>query len=431
MYDTNDPRLKSFIDVPEDSPFPIQNLPYCVFKSSALSNPRVGIGIGDWILDLSVLESEHYFTEILGKPSHIFSQPLLNPFMRLGPDTWHKVRTMISLLLRHDEARLQDNDDLRKRVLIKIEDAQFQIPVSIGDYTDFYASREHASNLGRLFRGPENSLPANWLHLPVAYHGRSSSIILSPASVRRPRGQFQDKDQNTLIFAPSRQLDFELELGFFIGPGNTLGHPVRVDEVSNHIFGFVLVNDWSARDIQRWEYQPLGPFLGKNFATSVSPWVVSLEALQPFRCKGPVQKPEPLPYLHQKGDWAFDIHLEVYLKTQSGLEPQSISSANAKSLYWNMCQQVAHHTSNGCNLRTGDLLASGTISGPKPGSLGSMIEITAGGKKPIGLGNGETRTFLEDGDAVVMTGYAQGDGYRVGFGEVAGTILPADVPSDT
>ena len=423
MFNSTDPTLKSFIDVPEASHFPIQNLPYCVFKPNTESSPRVGVRIGDYILDLSVLESENFFKEIPGIPSSIFSEPLLNPFMRLGPDIWHKVRSVISNLLRFEEPGLRDDEDLRSRALIKVTEIQLLMPVSIGDYTDFYASREHASNLGKLFRGPDKPLLPNWHHLPVAYHGRGSSIVLSPAPVRRPKGQFLDQKTNRPVFGPTQQLDFELELGSFIGPENPLGNPVRIGQAPEYIFGFVLVNDWSARDIQKWEYQPLGPFLGKNFATSVSPWVVPLEALQPFRCKGPLQHPEPLPYLKSNNNWALDIHLEIYLRTSVYAETQQISSTNARMLYWNICQQVAHHTSNGCNLKTGDLLASGTISGAKSGSFGSMIEITAGGKNPLRLAQDERRIFLKDGDTVIMTGFAQGKGYRVGFGEVTGTIL--------
>ena len=425
MYDTNDPNLRSFIELPEDSHFPIQNLPYCVFRPDTQSTPRVGIGIGEYILDLSVLEAEHFFSDVLGERSFIFTGPHLNPYMRLGPEVWQKIRSIISRLLRSDEKRLRDDKELRTRSLTKMADALLQMPVSVGDYTDFYASREHASNLGRLFRGSDNPLLTNWFHLPVAYHGRASSIVLSPASIRRPMGQFLNRDNNVPEFGPSRQLDFELELGFYIGPENTLGDPIGIDRAPDHIFGCVLVNDWSARDIQKWEYQPLGPFLGKNFATSVSPWIVPFEALYPFRCRGPEQTPEPLPHLRRGEDWALDITLEIMLKPQAGLKPTRICSTNARYLYWNICQLVAHHTSNGCNLRAGDLLASGTISGADSGSMGSLIELTSGGSEPIRLRDGIERIFLEDGDAVIMTGYAQGDGYRVGFGEVTGTILPS------
>jgi fumarylacetoacetase len=425
MYDTTDPDLRSFIDIPEDSHFPIQNLPYCVFSPDARSSPRIGTAIGNYILDLAVLESEHLFRDILGKSSAVFSEPRLNPFMSLGPDVWHKVRSVISCLLRHDEPRLRDNDDLRPRALVRMTGAQLFMPVSIGDYTDFYASREHASNLGRLFRGPDNPLLPNWRHLPVAYHGRASSIIMSPAPVRRPSGQFLDPTTSRPKFGPTRQLDFELELGLFIGPGNDQGRPLRIGEAADHIFGFVLVNDWSARDIQRWEYQPLGPFLGKNFATSISPWVVSLEALKPFRCQGPPQDPAPLPHLRPVQDRAFDINLEVYLRPASVKKAGRITATNARYLYWDFYQQIAHHTSNGCNLRTGDLIASGTISGPGSGSYGSLIELTEGGSKPLQLDHNIRRTFLEDGDVITLTGFAQGPGFRIGFGEVSGTILPA------
>jgi len=298
-------------------------------------------------------------------------------------------------------------------------------PADIGDYTDFYSSREHATNVGSMFRGPDNALMPNWLHVPIAYHGRSSSIVISGTDLHRPRGQIKADAATVPAFGPSRALDFELEMGFLVGPGNPLGRPISVAEAPAHVFGLVLVNDWSARDIQKWEYQPLGPFLGKNFGTSISPWVVTLDALEPFRVAGPVQDPPPLAYLQSGGDWALDIHLEVSLQTERMTQPHVICRSNARHLYWNLCQQVAHHTSNGCNLRPGDLLATGTISGPTPDSYGSMLELAWKGTRPLTLPGGETRTFLLDGDRVTMTGWCQGHGYRVGFGEVSGRVLPA------
>jgi fumarylacetoacetase len=426
MNNTTNPDLKSFIRVDRNTHFPIQNLPYCIFSTRDRIRPRTGVGIGTFILDLSILESAGFFSSVLGRSPGIFANSSLNPFMQLGPDTWRPVRSIVSNLLRKNDSRLRDDPELRSMAFVPMTEAVMQMPVSIGDYTDFYASLEHAGNLGRIFRGGSDPLPQNWRHLPVAYHGRASSIILNREPVRRPQGQFLDKDSGDPVFAPTRQLDFELELGFFIGTINEPGKPIKIEAAPDHIFGFVLVNDWSARDIQKWEYQPLGPFLGKNFATSISPWVVPLEALLPFRCKGPEQKPEPLPYLRQKGNWALDITLEIYLKPCGGSAFQRISAGNARSLYWNFSQQIAHHTSNGCNLRTGDLLASGTISGADRQSLGSLIEMTAGGTKPLRLKDTVQRLFLEDGDTVMMTGYAQGDGYRVGFGEVTGTVIPAE-----
>jgi fumarylacetoacetase len=299
------------------------------------------------------------------------------------------------------------------------------LPAEIGDYTDFYASREHATNVGVMMRGPENALMPNWLHLPVAYHGRASSVVVSDTPIRRPRGQVKPDNADRPVFGPSRSLDFELEMGFFVGPGNALGQPIPIAQAADHIFGMVLVNDWSARDIQKWEYQPLGPFLAKNFATSISPWVVTLEALEPFRVAGPAQDPPPLAYLHTSGDWSYDIQLEVWLQGSGMAKPERICRSNSNHLYWNVCQQLAHHTVNGCNLRPGDLLATGTISGPTPDSYGSMLELAWMGTRPLRFANGETRIFLQDGDRVTMTGWCEGPGYRIGFGEVRGEILPA------
>jgi fumarylacetoacetase len=299
------------------------------------------------------------------------------------------------------------------------------LPAAIGDYTDFYSSREHATNVGIMMRGPDNALMPNWLHLPVAYHGRASSVVISGTPVRRPCGQIKPDGAEHPIFGPTRALDFELEMGFFVGPGNELGRPISIAEAADHIFGLVLVNDWSARDIQRWEYQPLGPFLSKSFATSISPWVVSLEALEPFRCTGPVQDPAPLLYLQSPGRWALDIRLEVWLRSAKMADAARISLSNSKNLYWNICQQLAHHTINGCNLRPGDLLASGTISGPAPDSRGSLLELAWKGTTPVSLPGGEKRVFLEDGDQVIMTGWCEGTDYRIGFGTVEGTIQPA------
>ncbi|MFW6183939.1 MAG: fumarylacetoacetase, partial [Chloroflexota bacterium] len=302
------------------------------------------------------------------------------------------------------------------------------LPATIGDYTDFYSSRHHASNVGRMFRGEENPLLPNWRHLPVAYHGRASSVVVSRTPIRRPQGQMLAPDADAPHadaphFGPSQELDFELEVGFLVGPGNALGHPLSVEEAQAHIFGLVLVNDWSARDIQRWEYRPLGPFLGKNFATSLSPWVVTLEALAPFRVEGPPQEPQPLPYLQQPQPRAYDIKLQVSLQPDGAPSATVISRSNARHLYWSMEQQLAHHTIGGCNLRPGDLLASGTISGPTPDSYGSLLELAWGGQRPLTLPHGDRRTFLQDGDTVTLSGWCQGDGYRVGFGSVTGVIV--------
>lgn len=415
--------IPSLIEVQPDSHFSIYNLPYGIFSSPNGATPRVGVAIGDWVLDLTVLEDAGIFSSLWLREKSLFSQASLNPFMALGRTIWQPTRQAIQNLLRADTPNTQDRLHLIQRALHSMADVTLHLPVQIGDYTDFYSSREHATNVGIMFRGKENALMPNWLHLPVAYHGRSSSVVISGTEIVRPKGQIKPTDSPTPIFAPTRLLDFELEMGFFIGHGNSLGEPISAQKAEEHIFGFVLVNDWSARDIQQWEYQPLGPFLSKNFATSISPWVVTLEALEPFRTAGPTQEPEPLPYLQTAGNHTFDIHLEVHLQTAQMVQPISISRSNYRHLYWNMCQQLAHHSVTGCNLRTGDLLASGTISGPTPDSLGCLLELTGRGSQPLSLPNGETRSFLQDGDRLSLTGWGQGDGYRVGFGEVTGKIV--------
>ena len=415
--------LTSFLETPSDSHFPIQNLPFGVFSTKNIA-PRVGVRIGDNILDLTAIEKHAFFGwHLQGK--NVFAHSSLNKFMEMGKPAWREARIVITNLLRTENPTLRDNPALRREALIPIESAILHLPVDIGDYTDFYASRQHATNVGSMFRGKENALMPNWLHLPVGYHGRASSVILSWVDIHRPRGQTRPPGSEMPLFGPSNQLDFELEMGYFIGPGNSLGEPVPVDRVDEHIFGMVLVNDWSARDIQAWEYQPLGPFLAKNFATSISPWVVTLDALEPFRVPNPVQDPKPLPYLRADNAGAYDIHLEVSLQTEQMDIPQVICRSNFKHMYWNMNQQVAHHTITGCNLRPGDLLASGTISGPTPDSYGSMLELAWRGERPIQLSSGETRSFLKDGDRVTMTGWGEGDEYRVGFGEVTTKVLPA------
>jgi fumarylacetoacetase len=436
MNPTNDPSLRSWVPVPADSPFPIQNLPYGVFRRGSGGPAAVGVAIGEQVLDLTFLEVER----ILSPGRQLFAQPSLNAFMAAGPSVWHEVRARLSRLLQANEAALRDDVSLSRTALVHQSEVEMLLPAVIGDYTDFYSSRQHASNVGIMLRGPENALMPNWLHLPVAYHGRASSVVVSGTNIRRPCGQTPPPWEGTVVpsplagegeggglptFGPSRALDFELEMGFFVGPGNNLGEPIPIESAAEHIFGLVLVNDWSARDIQKWEYQPLGPFLAKNFATSISPWVVSLEALEPFRCPGPVQEPQPLPYLQSIGDWHYDIHLEISLQTGKTGQPQRLAVSNFRHMYWNIAQQLAHHTVNGCNLRPGDLLASGTISGPTPDSYGSFLELAWKGTKPIQLAGGETRVFLHDGDRVTFSGWCQGPGHRVGFGEVTGTVLPA------
>ncbi len=419
----NTPTLQSFLPVSPESHFPIQNLPYGVFAPRN-EKKRIGVAIGDWVLDLRVASEEGLLSGPEFEPGDCFRQPTLNQFMGLGPVAWKAARARISQLLSDNEPTLRDNGTLRDKALILRSEVEMHLPGEIGDYTDFYSSREHATNVGTMMRGPENALMPNWLELPIAYHGRASSIVPSGTPIVRPKGQTLPKDADRPIFGPSRTLDFELEMGFFVGPGNSLGSNIPIPKAANHIFGMVLVNDWSARDIQKWEYQPLGPFLAKSFATSISPWVVPLDALEPFRVPGPKQDPDPLEYLQCNEPWAYDINLEVYLQGSQMESGQRICQSNSKYLYWNICQQLAHHTVNGCNLRPGDLLATGTISGPNPDSYGSMLELGWRGTKPLSFANGETRSFLEDGDTVTLTGWCQGEGYRIGFGEVVGKVFP-------
>jgi len=420
----NDPSLKSFVEVAADSHFPIQNLPFGVFSTDADPAPRVGVAIGDQIVDLAVLEEAGLLTA--GPTgSRVFIQPSLNTFIALGEDVWRETRASISELLRHGNPRLRDDQDLRARALVPMKGARLHLPVEIGGYTDFYSSKEHATNVGMMFRDPKNALLPNWLHLPVGYNGRASSVVVSGTPVRRPNGQTKAPTAEQPSFGPSRKLDIELETAFIVGEGNALGEPIAVGEAERHIFGMVLMNDWSARDIQQWEYVPLGPFNSKIFATSISPWVVTLDALEPFRVEGPTQDPEPLPYLRHGAKASVDLHLEVGLQPEGTAETTTICRTNYRHMYWSMAQQLAHHTVSGCNTRVGDLMGSGTISGPEPDSFGSLLELTWNGQKPLALTSGGERSFLEDGDDVIITGWCQGDGYRVGFGSVTGRVTPA------
>ena len=355
----------------------------------------------------------------------MFSEESLNSFLALGRPAWRKTREVLQHLLAADAPILRDDPVIGARVFHAQKDVIMKLPVSIGNYTDFYSSYHHAHNVGTMLRGPENALMPNWKWLPVAYHGRASSVVISGTDVRRPSGQIKPPDASEPMFSASKSLDYELEMAFLIGPGNSLGAPVPIDRAMDHIFGLVLMNDWSARDIQAWEYQPLGPFLAKNFCTSISPWVVTLEALEPFRKPLPPQDPAPLPYLRAKNDFTFDIQLEARLQALSMKAPHVITRTNFQNLYWSISQQLAHHTITGCNLEPGDLLASGTISGATDESRGCMLELTWRGANPLKLPNGEARKWLEDGDTLTITGWCQGDSYRVGFGEVSGRILPA------
>ena len=414
--------LKSFIDVPRESHFPIQNLPFGVFKPRN-SAARVGVAIGERIVDLSVLEEKGHFD--FAQDRQLFSQDSLNAFLALGRPAWRKTREVLQHLLSAEIPTLRDDAALCERVFYRQRDVTMQLPARIGDYTDFYSSYHHAHNVGTMLRGPENALMPNWKWLPVAYHGRASSIVISGTDVRRPKGQIKPPDASAPLFGPTKSLDYELEMAFLIGLPNSLGEPVPIDRAVDHIFGFVLMNDWSARDVQTWEYQPLGPFLAKNFCTSISPWVVTLEALEPFRRPLPPQDPEPLPYLRAKNDFTFDIQLEAHLQTTKMQAPHVITRTNFQNLYWSISQQLAHHTIAGCNLQPGDLLASGTISGPTEESRGCMLELTWRGANPLKLPGGETRKWLEDGDALTITGWCDGEGYRIGFGEVSGRVIQA------
>jgi fumarylacetoacetase len=417
--------ISSFIQVEPDSHFPIQNLPYGVFRPLKGGLPRIGVAIGNYVLDLAVLDTVGCFDKTAVSGKNIFSQASLNGLMSFSRPIWKELRSTIGRLLDAEEPTLRDNEALRATAMYFQNEVEMLLPVEIGDYTDFYASKDHATNVGIMFRGKEKALMPNWLHLPVGYHGRASSVVISGSDVRRPQGQMKSPDSASPIFGSSRQLDFELEMGCLIGTGNEQGVPVSVEEAEDYIFGLVLVNDWSARDIQSWEYQPLGPFLAKNFATSISPWVVPLEALESFRIPAPIQDPEPLPYLRQSSPGSFNIQLEVYLQSESSKRSDRISVSNFRHLYWTMAQLIAHHTIGGCNLRPGDLLASGTISGPEKESRGSMLELTWRGSEPLQMDNGDERVWLEDGDCLMITGWCQGDGFRVGFGEVIGRVLPA------
>lgn len=426
MDETHNPELKSWVEVDENSDFPIQNIPFGVFCPKSGGDLHVATAIGNHVLDLALLDETGVFSGTEVEGTEVFHEPTLNAFMSMGRKAWKDTRSVISKLLSKENGELRDNDDLKNKALIPMEEVEMQLPVDVGDYTDFYSSREHASNVGTIFRGPENALMPNWLHLPVGYHGRASSVILNGTDIIRPKGQSKAPDMSAPSFGESKRMDFELEMGVFVGTGNNLGEAVSVNKAEEHVFGLALVNDWSARDIQAWEYQPLGPFLAKNFATTVSPWIITLEALEPFRCKGPEQDPEPLEYLINKKDSTFDINLGIYLKTGKMDSYDCISTSNYNYLYWDMCQQLAHHTITGCNLRTGDLLASGTISGPEKDNRGSMLELTWGWSEPIKLSNGEERLALEDGDTVMLKGWCQGEGYRIGFGDCVGKLLPSN-----
>ncbi len=420
--DANDPKLRSWIDVPTGSDFPIQNLPFGIFKTRYLS-AVAGVAIGDFVLDLVYLH-ENGFLDGLGLSPGVFNQRYLNDFFSMGRGKVGAVRERISELLSKDNDELRDNP-AREIALVPMAEVQMLLPVNIPNYTDFYSSEEHATNVGSMFRDPKNALLPNWKHLPVGYHGRASSIVISGTSIRRPKGQIKTSESEPPAFFPTRKLDFELEMAFITCTNSQLGKHISVKEAEDNIIGFVLFNDWSARDIQQWEYVPLGPFLAKNFASSISPWVVTLDALEPFRAAGPEQIPHVLPYLAFEGKRNFDVQLEVLLAAGNA-DPVTITRTNFKYMYWNIAQQLAHHTSNGCNIQVGDVYASGTISGPSPGSYGSLLELTWNGQKPLHLPDGAERKFIEDGDTIILKAHAERDGVRIGFGECKGKILPAE-----
>lgn len=420
-HKTNDPKRTTWLDVPALCDFPIQNIPFGVFitKDDVVT---IGTRIGDYAIDLGAMQRMNYFDGI-ELTDDMFMQDTLNDFISDGKKTWRLVRNRISDIFESSNPILRDNQKHRDIIIFNIQDVEMQLPVQIGDYTDFYSSKEHATNVGKMFRDPENALLPNWLHIPVGYHGRSSSIIPSGVPIHRPMGQTLPNGETSPVFGPSRLVDFELETGFITTDANLLGENILVNDAENHIFGMVLLNDWSARDIQKWEYVPLGPFLAKNFATSISPWIVTMDALEPFRTRGPVQEPTPLPYLQQSGKHSFDIDLEVYIQPEKS-EPTLVSKSNFKYLYWTMSQQLAHHTSNGCRVNSGDLMGSGTISGPTPDSFGSMLELTWGGKNPLKLIDGTERKFINDYDTVILKGYCKNSEVRIGFGEVSTKLLP-------
>lgn len=422
-----DKNLTSFIEVAADSDFSIHNLPYGIFSDTKTQaeadNRRAGVAIGEYVLDLSVLESAGLL-DLAGGP--YFNQPTLNAFIDSGRDNWQKARATIQTLLSDADSTLRDDTELQKKALFKQADVTMHLPVHVPGFTDFYSSKEHATNVGTMFRDPNNALLPNWTEMPVGYNGRASTVVVSGTDIVRPSGQLKPNADERPIFSPCKRLDFELETAFVVGKGNQLGQPIAVDEAFEHIFGMVLLNDWSARDIQKWEYVPLGPFNAKTFASEVSPWIVTMEALAPFKTSCPTQEPKPLAYLNETTtDTSFDINLSVELLPENAESATVVCETNFKYMYWSMAQQLTHHTITGCKVEVGDMMGSGTISGPTPDAYGSMLEIAWNATKPVTLAGGETRSFIEDGDTVIMKGYSEKDGVRVGFGEVRGKVLPA------
>ena len=418
--EANNPELRSWVEGADQSGFPVQNLPLGMIRITS-GETRAVSAIGNYVIVLASLQENGLFSRLDLTPEMCIA-PSLNAILGKGKTFLRQLRQRLSELYRSD---VSDKErELAKSALLPMAEVDLILPIDIRNYTDFYSSREHATNVGTMFRDPDNALLPNWLHLPVGYHGRASSIVISGTDIRRPKGQQLPQGADIPVYGPSRLLDFELEMGFVICKENALGRPISIDQAEEYIAGLMLFNDWSARDIQKWEYVPLGPFLAKNFASTVSPWLVLLDALEPFRVDGPVQDPEVLPYLKSSGAKNYDISLEVVIRTKEGVE-KAVSHSNFKYMYWNMCQQLAHHTVNGCNVQVGDIYASGTISGPEPSSYGSMLELSWRGTKPIPMPDGTERKFIQDGDTVIMRGFGEKNGIRISLGEANGKIVPA------
>lgn len=414
MIEANNPNLKTWLEVTQSSDFPIQNIPFGI---AFIDNSKFGVSrIGDTVINLSKLYELGAFQSILSE--NYFDKGFLNDFLKKKKSDWRSVRNRISEIFTDE-----NNKDKYTSALYDLQDVEMCMPVKVGDYTDFYSSRQHAYNVGCMFRDPDNALLPNWLHIPVGYHGRASSIILSGTDIYRPKGQQLPLDAKAPVFGPCKLLDFELEMAFITGEGKPLGDSISIDEAEDYIFGMVIFNDWSARDIQKWEYVPLGPFLAKNFASSISPWIVTLDALEPFRCKGEEQEPEVLPYLKYTGNKNIDINLEVQIES-ANFSAHTVSKSNYKYMYWNMNQQLAHHTVNGCDIHAGDMMASGTISGNDESAYGSMLELSWKGTKPLSMPDGSERKFINDGDTVIMKAHSTKDNVRIGFGEVRTKVLP-------
>jgi fumarylacetoacetase len=419
----NNPDLKSWIEVKPDSDFSIQNIPFGIYSDDKTPN-NACTAIGEYIVDLQRLHELGYFKDIR-LPVNVFAKQFLNDFIGLGKETARAIRDRVSDLLNVENNELQKNVEDRNKIVKKQSDVKMLLPVHVGDYTDFYSSIDHATNIGKMIRDPENALMPNWKHIPVGYHGRASSIAVSGHSFYRPKGQTKPADATAPVFGPCKLLDFELETGFIIGKKTEMGDSVSVDKADDYIFGMTLFNDWSARDIQTWEYIPLGPFLAKNFASTISPWIVTLDALEPFRVEGYKQEPKVLPYLQYSGNKNLDINLEVSIRPENS-EATVVCESNYKYMYWTMEQQLAHHTCNGCNINVGDLMGSGTISGPEKHQFGSMMELSWKGTTSIKLKDGSERKFINDNDTVILKGFCKKGNVRVGFGECAAKVLPAN-----